>query len=379
MGSSQEYRSLALDGLRGVAAVAVIFYHAILHHEVLVQTVLPIPIQDLTSSGDRWIKFFLSVFNGNNAVLLFFVLSGFVLNLSLHRMASANFPSIATRFVLRRASRLYPAMFFCMFCYYLLSVLYYQMGWNGVTPPNMWAALKNAMLIEIAWHGPSRTIQAELLAIPFLLIAFILNKWLGVIGLFIAFCYSIFAVEQSWMVLSLPNMNAWGPAFLVGFMIADGRLSRFFTGATSAQMVALLIAAVFLRMFTNMDSLSSAVGEILIAAAVVGFVYHGDSNNGVIRVLNSKPLLYLGRISYSLYLLNVLWLLVVWSIVDPTGVYSEYPLVTGLIVGTVVTVLSLPFASFSERIFEQGGVKLGSFLTRGRRPPLADPAVHAAP
>lgn len=379
MGDKEQYRSGALDGLRGIAAVAVIFYHSILHHEVLVQTVLPVPIQDLSSAGDKAIKFALSVFNGNNAVLLFFVLSGFVLNLSLHRMANAPAPSIIARFVLRRAARLYPAMFFCMACYYVLATLYAVMGWQGVTPPDLWLAFKNAILVDIVWHGPSRTIQAELLAVPFLLAAFFLSRWLGAVGLLISFCYSVFAVEQPAMVLSFPYMNAWLPAFLIGFVVADGRLSRFFAGAPAHSLVVLMLAFVLIRMFTSMNSLSSAIGEILISAAVVGFVYHGDEQNQVVRALNWKPVLYLGKVSYSLYLLNVLWLLVVWSVVDQWGVYREYPLITGIIVGVVVTVATLPFAAFSERVFEQGGVRLGLWLTKGRRPALADPAVHAAP
>lgn len=379
MQDTQQYRSGALDGLRGIAAVCVIFYHSILHHEVLVQTVLPVPIQDLTTMSDKAIKLALSILNGNNAVMLFFVLSGFVLNLSLHRMSAASASSIAARFILRRAARLYPAMFFCMACYYLLAVLYASMGWKGVVAPDLWLAFKNATLYDIAWHGPSRTIQGELLAVPFLLAAFFLSRWIGAAGLFLAFCYSMFAIEQPIMVFSLPNMNLWLPAFLIGFVVADGRLSRLFAGASSLALVILLLAFVFIRMFTNMNTLSSVLGEIMISAALVGFVYHGDARSWVIRALNWPPVLYLGKISFSLYLLNVLWLMVVWSVVDPWNVYPEHPLLTGLLVGLVVTVLTLPCASFSERVFEQGGVKLGSWLTRGRRPPLADPAVHAAP
>lgn len=125
-----------------------------------------------------------------------------------------------------------------------------------------------------------------------------------------------------------------------------------------------------------MGSVQSAIGQTVICGGLVGAVYYASPKLAVIRFLNWHPVLFLGRISYSLYLLNVLGLFVAWSIAAPLDVYPTHPLLTGLIVGSVVLLITIPFAAFSERIFEQGGIWLGRKLTRRSPTRPQDSAVH---
>lgn len=354
-------RNAALDGLRGLAAVAVIFYHSILHNEALVSTVLPTPIQNL-GGNDIWIKVVLFVLNGNNAVLLFFVLSGFVLRLSLDR-SSGSAPTIILNFTIRRVCRLYPAMFFCIFCYFVLSKVYQFAGWPGVTPPDAWKAFLNATLTEITWHGPSRTIQAEMLAVPFLLVTFFANRAFGFAGLLCCLAYSVFAFDAPALAGYAPNMNAWLSSFILGMVVADKRVLPIFENISGSGIAALLAAFICLRMFTNANTASSTLGQIVLCAALVGAAYKASPDSLFVKVLNLPCVQFLGRISYSLYLINVLFLLIAWSVTDQTHLYATHSLLTGMCIGAVVLFASLPLSVLSERAFERGGALLGSKMS----------------
>jgi peptidoglycan/LPS O-acetylase OafA/YrhL len=126
-------RSRSLDGLRGMAAVAVIFYHAFLHNSPnLLGVVLPMPIYLLHSTRDVLSKLALSISNGEVAVHIFFVLSGLVLSLSLKRKSSSISPvMLSIQFAVARLMRLYPALIVCMAGFYGLSVVLTKVGFSG--------------------------------------------------------------------------------------------------------------------------------------------------------------------------------------------------------------------------------------------------------
>ncbi|TPI51412.1 MULTISPECIES: acyltransferase [unclassified Mesorhizobium] len=366
-------RNASLDGLRGIAAVSVVFYHSILHHEVLVGTTLIQPIQGMTTLRDVLTKIMLSIFNGNNAVLLFFVLSGFVLSLSLEKSTGAPF-AIVSKFVVRRVCRLYPALFGCLAAYYLLSQFFAQMGWAGVPSPNLWLATLNALLVQITWHGPSTTIQAEMLAVPFVLAFFFFQKRFGSVSALVLFSLSVFAMAQPVFVMGAPHMSAWISSFAIGMLIADRRFQPFFSGVSSLALWLIIAAFVIVRMFVPFNPDASTLGQVILCAALVGSVYYGDQSLTATTILANPVCRFLGKISYSFYLINVLFLLIVWSLVDPLGIYPTHALETGLLVGTVVVTLTLPFAYFSEKWLEQGGITLGRLLTTARTVPQTIPA-----
>lgn len=113
----------ALDGLRGCAALAVTMFHALLHYNTpLIERVLYAPALSMGNTSDLFDKFYLSVFNGDWPVILFFVLSGFVLAASIDRSLDKGMTIsfTATDFLVRRVLRIYPAMFACMALYYII-------------------------------------------------------------------------------------------------------------------------------------------------------------------------------------------------------------------------------------------------------------------
>ena len=73
-------RNEALDGLRGWAALTVVFYHGVLYADPgLVARVLHRPVQELAAPRDVATKLTLAVLNGEVAVQAFFVISGLIM------------------------------------------------------------------------------------------------------------------------------------------------------------------------------------------------------------------------------------------------------------------------------------------------------------
>lgn len=367
-------RSRPLDGLRGLAAVAVIFYHSILAMGPAPLALLDPPVQSFGTTRSILTKIVLTALNGNTAVLLFFVLSGFVLSLSLQRETGTT-REICVRFLVRRVCRLFPAVIFCMALCYAVASLYLQLGLPASihlrAAANPYLVLQNAFLMKITMHGASWTIQAEMLAVPFILATFFLQRALGLVGLAISLAFSLIALENPGAVFGSTVISGTIYAFCAGMIVGDKNLRVAFSGMQPSA-IAVLVAAFFLcRLFVPMHSTMATLAEVALAAAIVGSVY-ANSDGSVIRLLNKPFAQYLGKVSFSLYLLNVpvMWLVLV--VLDSYG--AKAPLEIGLIAGILTTLISLPLAAFGEKYFEQGGANLGRQLTKPRRQMVLAPA-----
>jgi len=352
-------RNKALDGLRGLAAVSVVFYHAILHYKPTVQDVLHQPLHTLDNFRLFVTKVALSLLNGESAVLLFFVLSGFVLTKSLekdHRFIP---------FVGRRLLRLYPAMFAVMALIYAMSHIS-AANQLGIISPDISAIVSNALLIEITVHGPSATIQAELLAIPFIYLTYRFARHLGSVFCIVALALSVYAMGIPALVLWLPNMHVWLLAFMLGMVAADRNLATAFKNTPNVTISGIVVLFVVVRAFAPNTAGSTVIAQSILAAALVGSCYYSDGN--LVRWLARPSMQFLGRLSYSIYLFHVPALLVVWHFIPQThDWYSRYTVETGLLVGCFAMALVLPVAWLTEQYIERPAIELGRRLTAHRQ------------
>ena len=169
----------ALESVRGIAALAVLFGHACWglaggNWELLQRTVWEL-------SGEALLRrVILAVFNGNAAVSLFFVLSGFVLALSLDRDARA-FPRKAIAFAGRRVLRIYPALAVNLV---LAAVVLAALAAPTSSPhPTAGDLRANLLLVRFDVNGPTWTMLVELLAVPLLLVCHLVASRFGLRGL----------------------------------------------------------------------------------------------------------------------------------------------------------------------------------------------------
>jgi len=345
-------RATALDGLRGVAACAVVLYHAILHNDPgLVERVLYQPLQASGSLRDALTKLALTCLNGEVAVYIFFVLSGSVLRLSLESRRDTPAWSLCAGFAGARLLRLYPPTIACMAIMYVLS----QLGIPGYPIFGLREAVMNAALLQTLMHGPSTTIQVEVMAIPFILSIWLLRRRFGLAFLGVALIYSIVAMDAGCMVLYLPNMHAYLIAFVAGMLVAEPLLRPLIREAPAETWWATVAALVVCRLFQPHSSSFGLIAMILAAALLVGGLLYGQV--GSLAVLLQRPVAQaLGRISFSLYLLNVPVLLLLWALIARWTWPTTHALEAGLLVGAASLLLTWPLAWASERWIERPSV-----------------------
>jgi peptidoglycan/LPS O-acetylase OafA/YrhL len=359
-------RARALDGLRGVAAAAVIAYHGILHNDPgLISRVLLQPLQAMPTARDAVTKLVLLVFNGEVAVYVFFVLSGCVLRMALERQGSEPAARLCAGFALQRAVRLYPPVIACMVLFYVLS----QFGIPGLSPFTPWQLLQNASLWAITMHGPSNTIQVELLAIPFILAAWLLRRRFGLPALALCVIYGVLALDSGWMVFFLPNMHAYLIAFMAGMLIAEPKLRPVLEAAPGSAWWSALAALLLARAFAPHVQLTNLVAMVMAAALLVAGLLHGQRGS-LHRLLERPAIQALGRVSYSLYLLNVPVLYLLWGWTDGRPWVAQHALEAGLVTALAAFALSCPLAWVSERWVERpaviAGRRVGDLVRAGR-------------
>lgn len=360
-------RSHALDGLRGFAAAAVAFYHAILHNDLtLIDRVLYVPLQAAPDSQHLLAKLALTLFNGETAVFLFFVLSGAVLSLSLQRRDSGNFPATAWAFVRNRVLRLYPPLVVCLLLMYLLC----QFDIPGLPRWDARALLDNALLLATPMHGPSDTLRAEMMAVPMILIAWLLRRAFGLPGLLLAFVYAALSLQHMGLMFGLPSMHVYAMFFMGGMLAAEPSVLGMMQQVPPRSWWLVLLLAVAGRSVLGHGAHAALITSALCCAFLVAGLLHG--HGALQRFLEGRCAQALGKVSFSLYLYNVPVQFILW------GAWSNqldwpkaYPVAAGIFIGLLSLLLTWPLAWASERWIERPFASFGRRASRLVVAPLA--------
>ncbi|MBV7502113.1 acyltransferase [Achromobacter sp. ACM05] len=329
------------------------------------------------------------VFDLRNAVSFFFVLSGFVL---VHSYGTINAKKDYWTFLSARISRLWPAYAFTG----LIAIL-------ALTPINtaydFLRAVVNLLMLQslvpsswfyFSFNGVAWSVSAEMifyLAFPFALLLLRRSFWylLGVAALVVVANVSVAAMADMSVSEGVP-VSAWGLLYISPLC----RVAEFFIG-----MAAYPLATRFVSALKGLDVVRATTLEAAVLAAMVaGMVFTAWLARSVLwtshpqlalwilvtgptvifaaslvvffaergfvsRVLGFRPLVYLGEISFSLYLLHQLVLRVMLAYFDPwlkanlMTAYAAYWLIS--IVGAAL------IFEFIERPFRS---PLRSFLNR---------------
>jgi peptidoglycan/LPS O-acetylase OafA/YrhL len=326
----------------------------------LIDRVLMQPIQVSGTARDLLSKLALTVADGNAAVFLFFVLSGAVLRLSLERRAYERATPLCLAFAGARLLRLYPPVIACLLLFYAMS----RIGIPGFPVFALSQFIANATLWEIPMHGPSTTIQAEVMAIPFILVAWLMRRRFGLPALVFCLVYSMLATDSgSWMVFHLPNMHAYLVAFMGGMLAAEPMLQPLMRQVPAEAWWGALIGFVLCRIFQSHASVTGLLAMVVVASLLVSGLLHGQ--RGSLAAMLERPLLQaLGRVSFSLYLLNVPMLNLTLASTRLWTWPKTHALESGVAVGLFSLGLTWPLAWASERWIERPSVLAGAKLAR---------------
>ena len=339
----------ALDGLRAVGAFLVVFYHF----------------------GFKFIS-------GGLGVLIFFVLSGFLITWLLLK-EEERFGDISLRnFYSRRALRIFPA-FYCYWLLYvlMLAVRHRSVIWNQAIASlfyanNYFQALRGDPNTGLS-HTWSLGIEEQfyLLWAPSLLLfrknrkrlAWVLAGAIAAIWIYRELLIFVFGVWQGYIYEAF---DARADHLLIGCLLAVMLRSKFATrfwrtvcsNALAPGPVAVLLAGSaafeYLRGTAYRDAIGFIIDPVLIAILIAQLIAFRETS--IWSWLNLTWVRYLGRISYSIYLYQQIT-------VEPVRkILARYPVAVQL-AGALLAVILIasgsyyaverPFLKLKERFYEK--------------------------
>lgn len=338
-------RNEALDGLRGFAALNVAIFHTILSiDESLVPRIVYGKYSDLSDAYSWATKIILKIFSGETAVFVFFVISGAVLFQSLMASKTAPFIETVTRFTIRRIFRIYPALIVCLL---FIAVLAAVTG----KAVNLTDLATNAVLYAFPINSVTWTLNVEMVAVVFILLAFFGWRSAGVAGL-------LGAAIAIWLFFRIPELpiavlfkDFWG-YFVFGMLIPTPAGNWVGSRLPIWSCLASLVVAIAFK---------GTIQTIAIALLVTS-IYYGRS--GAIGEFLMLPISqFLGRISYSFYLYNYIALVYLGQILQNDTWFKLRPIEAGLLASVFTVSLTVPAAYASMRWVELPAIRLGRLLT----------------
>jgi peptidoglycan/LPS O-acetylase OafA/YrhL len=360
-----------LESLRGLAALAVSLCHVF-------NSAQRNGTSFATFSLNDWAHFVMtSLLSSEGGVAIFFVLSGFVLSLQLGDDVT---PRSWTAFAIRRIFRIFPAAWASV-CVALL-VLHFVHHQNPE-----WDQIANAFFLydanSIPINPPLWSLSVELFISALLPLMVAANMRFSPIfqliplGMF----YWISNIEGqlffTWYLF----------AFQLGIMVPTGaaiieKLNRWVAG------LLLVVALIGVMSATNLAWMdffyrrTQVHIEVFGAFYVVSYVYSRKSER-LTHVLHLSPVRFLGRISYSMYVLNYPLLSWFWAMAG--GPHPPFWLKYMLPHAAIFIAMNIAAAYISYRLFEAPFVRWGQQLSKRLfwRPlppsaaPASSPAVHS--
>lgn len=340
-----ENRIPSLDGLRAASISLVCFGH-------LVGTV-------------NFPQIFMPLHNlGNFGVKVFFVISGFLITTLLLNEMNRNEKVNLSQFFIRRIFRLFPAFYFYVLC---IAVAEYA-GVISLMPGDLFHAVTYTMNYhhEREWwlnHTWSLAVEEQFYLLWPLLLTLLGKKHakhLLVIAVVIIPCvrYWMWFEAGSSPSAMTREFQAIADALAMGCILAYMKESGFRLPEFFGSGWFIVIPAAMILVPSAIYKLSPAwfyvAGQTIInVCAALMILRYSQFNQGItFKVLNSKPAVWLGVLSYSLYLWQEPFLNS-WT----REWYANWP--TNII-------LAFAFALFSYYIIEKPGLKLRKKLMTPR-------------
>jgi peptidoglycan/LPS O-acetylase OafA/YrhL len=351
-----------VESLRGLGALAVAAFHmsgAMLHGVRL----FPHGAWDGTGTSQGALgRFALVLLPAHAALMIFFVISGFVLRVSLEH-GPQKVSLAAGKFLLARLFRIYPIVIVGV----ILTVFLFggepyppRTAAQPLTAPLLFA---NMFLLDISVNGSLWALQVELLMMPVILLLYFLERSRGPrILLGIALSTTALAYWTRWAFWPPLSTNVF--PFVLGMLVPTfGR--RFATvlsrRAATLWTLGVILAMVLTAPCLGLFSRQSAVIEAYAAAVLVSMVaYRQDL--GLLKWLDVKPLRLLGMSSGSYYVLHMATvpatLALAGAIIPPSWSVNLPALVGFLVIPTWLVAIA-PLTLCSLYLIEAPGIALG--------------------
>ncbi len=366
-------QSIELQSIRGLAAMLVLLHHCLSYYS-------------LDAAFHHAAEILL---NAHAAVVTFFVLSGYVLTLSLLRGGFD--PGALRQFYLRRLFRIYPAIWLSSLCG-LLAVAFVLGRWQVPNQSPWFAGLFSPggftfrnVFASFAGTGtylnpPLWSIMVELVGsslMPLFAVA-LRHRPMIFAGILLALAGVSF-LDFGSLILVLTARYAVCFAIGASIVVWHAPFGRWFDrrGARLAALACVLLLLFFRttggwRFADEYNAPLPGLVESLAAALLMALVV---GRRDAFAFLVARPLAFLGEISYSLYLLHFLVMAVVAEL---AGGWLGLPLFWGtpasaFLLALATAGLTLPAAALVYRWVELPCMALGRKWTAPRRAAAGNP------
>jgi len=367
-------RFYELDSLRGLAALTVVFHHfSRLCATRIVHVIDRTPLRLLVA--------------GHQAVILFFLLSGFVLTLPYKKKGALNYGP----FLLKRVCRIYlpylGALAFAVLCdlHFSNHPHYdnYWINWTWSAPVTTHLVFQHILFLgNYDWSQFNTAFWSLVyemrisLVFPFLAIAVLRFRtiWLLLAAAVLSLAYFPLAILFS-NVLHLSSRDAainstltlhYAAFFIIGSVMANHlpAINRWYARLTAVQAGAIAIISLVLYGFSSASSIIqhfSIPGDLFdwgTAAGATMFIVFAMNSRPFHRFLTSRTIHHLGQISYSLYLIHATILFVLIH-----TLWGRVPI--GILLSIYLTA-TLAVTEIFYRLIERPSMLLGRRLTAPR-------------
>jgi peptidoglycan/LPS O-acetylase OafA/YrhL len=363
-----------LDGLRALAVLGVLFEH------------FGLPLPDLIRCGPLSVRFF-------------FVLSGYFITLSLWKVQKEIRETDSgtvwpiCRFYLSRLLRIGPPFYLALLVGAIFGIVEVRTNffWLATFQANNYIAYVGHWPEAIS-HFWSLAVQEQFYIVWPLVVLTIPRRWfVPTMAAFIVFglAFRLYCVATNTSVfVRWVTLFGCFDSFAVGALVAYLRQSRlldhvrFLSRTVLFAMPLVAFACFFLGRAlmtlpeTNMFiALAESVDAVFLAwalsAALIGF------KRPYARLLEWKPLIYLGQISYGIYVYHVFVIIMVSPLLVPYGLTTDHLAYARI---GVLLVVTIAISSFSWHYIEQPFLGWKKALALDARRKLAPvPVAYAMP
>ncbi|GAB6464494.1 acyltransferase [Bacillus cereus] len=366
-----------LDSIRGISSLVVMIGHHLMIFSAFqnysYEDNKPFVVYLLKETPAR-----LVFSSGNESVIIFFVLSGFV----LYRSIQKNYDSYRS-FVLKRICRIYipyiVAISIAIICQTTMSK--YGISYLSEWFNRSWTIESSSSLIAQhillvgkyntdAYNGVIWSLVHEMrISVIFPLVLMVcLRKTLSY-SLLSVFSFSICSVVILFLFHSSLTLTSYvltlhyTVLFLLGALVAKykNKLIVFYSNRTKNEKIAWFLFAILLYMYEGIIGEIKLLNNFIIRDYVVAisaclFVILSLSVSTLSSLLRNKYLLYLGKISYSLYLYHIISLF--------SLVYMLHEILPLPIILIFSLILSFILAMISYLFVEKFAFRIGKYIAK---------------
>jgi peptidoglycan/LPS O-acetylase OafA/YrhL len=376
---SQSSRIGQLDSIRGLAALTVIVGH--------VMNFFPI-LRNPAWQSENWIWFYppLSAFSASDkAVNMFFVLSGFVLALPFLKAFVNPF-----KFLIKRIFRIYPVLWIIIslsiiaryvigYSHFNGMIYWFNDIWSTPLTPgylflhySLIGSFENNKLVPVIWS----LIHEMRISIIFPLIMFFILNFRYYWSISIGFALIFFGYGMTYFYPQVDYFYTfiYIQFFIIGALIAQNReiCVSWWTSLSQSKKWVVFIMAAILYLFSYEDyrlpylPFASMINKVLNLAGCGIFIIIGLGSVKVANILSHRILVYIGKLSYSIYLIHTVILVILTRLF-----WHTLPL--GYIIPFAI-ILSIVLSHFLYRFIELPFIRLGRELTKitGAKPQVID-------